>query len=254
MNKGELLIKNVCFDWNDTENGVKVFDNLNLHIKSGEFLCILGPSGCGKTTLLHLIAGFRRPVDGEIFVSGKKVGKPGSDRAMVFQHSALFPWLTVADNIGYGMKSDENTYKINELLKLIGLENFKNTYPHQLSGGMRQKVSLARALALEPDVLLMDEPFAALDTFNREKLQDELLSVRFSTGCTIVFVTHNIQEAAYLSDRTVVLSKPPSKINLDLAIEIPFPRRRIAPELWRMSQRLYASCGCCSELNGNRCK
>lgn len=247
------MVKNVYFGRNNGANGLKIFENLNLHVKAGEFLCILGPSGCGKTTLLHLIAGFIKPAKGEIFVSGRKVNKPCSHMAMVFQHSALFPWLTVAGNIACGLKSNKSTRKVDELLRLVGLEDFKTAYPHQLSGGMRQKVSLARALALEPDVLLMDEPFAAIDTFNREKLQDELLRIKGSTGCTIVFVTHNIQEAAYLSDRTVVFSRPPARINLDLTIGIPYPRKRTSHELWEVSQRLYASCGCCSEQTMNRC-
>lgn len=249
-NKGEIFIKNVSFRWNGAENSRTVFEDLNIHIKPREFVCILGPSGCGKTTLLHLIAGFRQPANGTISVSGNEVKKPGADRAMVFQHSALFPWLSVAGNIAYGAKSGKNSHATHELLKLVGLETFKDAYPHQLSGGMRQKVSLARALALEPDVLLMDEPFAALDTFNREKLQDELLQIRLVMGCTIVFVTHNIHEAAYLSDRTITFSQRPARINLELPIHLPFPRIRTDPELWRISQRLYSCCGCCSEQEG----
>jgi NitT/TauT family transport system ATP-binding protein len=169
---------------------------------------------------------------------------------MVFQHSALFPWFTVAGNIGYGLKQGDRG-RIKALLQLVGLEEFAGAYPHQLSGGMRQKVSLARALALEPDVLLMDEPFAAIDTFNRERLQDELLRIRAAMGCTIVFVTHNIQEAVYLSDRTIVLSKRPAKITLEQKVDLPFPRRRTDQALWQISQKLYSRCGCCTENAGN---
>jgi len=253
MNKGEVLLEHVTLSWmGDDEGRLPVLDDLTLHIKAREFVCILGPSGCGKTTLLHLVAGFQRPSSGRIVVSGKEVSGPGPERAMVFQHSALFPWFTVAGNIGYGLRQG-NRGRIKELLRLVGLEAFADAHPHQLSGGMRQKVSLARALALEPDVLLMDEPFAAIDTLNRERLQDELLRIREAMGCTIVFVTHNIQEAVYLSDRTIVLSQRPATITLEQEVVLPFPRRRTDEKLWRIAQKLYARCGCCTEnIGGNQ--
>lgn len=250
MNKGEVLLHHVAFSCTDSaNNSLAVLDDITLHIQPREFICILGPSGCGKTTLLHLVAGFQKASSGRITVSGKEVSCPGPERAMVFQHSALFPWFTVTGNIGYGLKQGKRE-KIKELLRLVGLEEFADAYPHQLSGGMRQKVSLARALALEPDVLLMDEPFAAIDTFNRERLQDELLRIRGAMGCTIIFVTHNIQEAVYLADRTIVLSRRPAQITLQQLVELPFPRRRTDQELWRISQELYANCGCCTENTG----
>lgn len=251
MKKGEVLLQQVtlsCADMGDP--GLAVLGDITLHVRPREFVCVLGPSGCGKTTLLHLIAGFKQPSSGRIAVSGKEVSGPGPERAMVFQHSALFPWFTVAGNIGYGLKQGKKE-RIKELLRLVGLEDFEKSYPHQLSGGMRQKVSLARALALEPDVLLMDEPFAAIDTFNRERLQDELLRIRGAMGCTIIFVTHNIQEAVYLSDRTIVLSQRPARITLQQPVDLPFPRRRTDQQLWRISQKLYAHCGCCTENTDN---
>ncbi|KAF0187923.1 MAG: ABC-type nitrate/sulfonate/bicarbonate transport system ATPase [Desulfobulbaceae bacterium] len=251
MNKGEVLLEHVTLSWMGGDEGrLPVLDDLALHIKAREFVCILGPSGCGKTTLLHLIAGFQRPSSGRIVVSGKEVLGPGPERAMVFQHSALFPWFTVAGNIGYGLRHGDRG-RIKELLRLVGLDEFADVHPHQLSGGMRQKVSLARALALEPDVLLMDEPFAAIDTFNRERLQDELLRIREAMGCTIVFVTHNIQEAVYLSDRTIVLSQRPAKITLEQEVDLSFPRSRTDRALWEISQKLYARCGCCTENANN---
>jgi NitT/TauT family transport system ATP-binding protein len=251
MNKGEVLLEHVTLSWPGADEGRQsVLDDLTLHIQAREFVCILGPSGCGKTTLLHLLAGFQRPSSGRILVSGKEVSGPGPERAMVFQHSALFPWFTVAGNIGYGLRQGKRG-KIEALLRLVGLEEFADAHPHQLSGGMRQKVSLARALALEPDVLLMDEPFAAIDTFNRERLQDELLRIREAMGCTIVFVTHNIQEAVYLSDRTIVLSQRPATITLEQEVALPFPRRRTDQALWQISQKLYGRCGCCTENVGN---
>lgn len=247
MEKGEVLLQQVAFSCPTVDGkSLAVLGDITLHVRPQEFVCVLGPSGCGKTTLLHLIAGFKQPLSGRITVSGREVSGPGPERAMVFQHSALFPWFTVAGNIGYGLRQGQKG-RIKELLRLVGLEDFEKSYPHQLSGGMRQKVSLARALALEPDVLLMDEPFAALDTMNRERLQDELLRIRGAMGCTIIFVTHNIQEAVYLSDRTIVLSQRPARITLQQPVVLPFPRRRTDQQLWRISQKLYAHCGCCTE-------
>ena len=248
MNKGQVRLDRMSYACTGADGcGLAVIDGITLDVQPQEFVCVLGPSGCGKTTLIHLIAGFEKPTSGRIVVSGQEVADPGAERAMVFQHSALFPWFTVAGNIGYGIQGDLKERKVKELLKLVGLEEFEKTYPHQLYGGMRQKVSLARALALDPDVLLMDEPFAALDTFNRERLQDELLRIRGERGCTVIFVTHSIQEAVYLSDRTIVFSQRPARVTLELVIDMPFPRKRTDPVLWELSQRLYAKCGCCSE-------
>ncbi|MFH2124010.1 MAG: ABC transporter ATP-binding protein [Pseudomonadota bacterium] len=248
MNKGEFLLQHVGFACKGAdETPLVVLDDIHFQIQPQEFVCILGPSGCGKTTLLHLIAGFKKPSAGKVMVSGQEVSGPGADRAMVFQHSALFPWLTVAGNIGYGVTPGHKDKKIKTLLKLVGLQEFERAYPHQLSGGMRQKVSLARALALEPDILLMDEPFAAIDTFHRERLQDELLRMRGVIGCSILFVTHNIQEAVYLSDRTIVFSQRPARITMEQVIGLPFPRKRTAPEIWEIAQNLYSSCDSCTE-------
>jgi ABC-type nitrate/sulfonate/bicarbonate transport system ATPase subunit len=248
VNKGEVVLDQVGLVCAGSDgSSLPILDRISIHIQPQEFVCILGPSGCGKTSLLHLIAGFARPSSGRIVVSGTEVSAPGADRAMVFQHSALFPWFTVAGNIGYGVRHSGKDSKVKELLRLVELEEFAEAYPHQLSGGMRQKVSLARALALEPDVLLMDEPFAAIDTFNRERLQDELLKIRGAMGCTILFVTHNIQEAVYLSDRTIVFSQRPARTTLQLEVEMDFPRKRTDPRLWKISQQLYARCGCCTE-------
>lgn len=250
MNRGELLLDGVAFSWPDSDSkSPPVLDGISLHVRPREFVCVLGPSGCGKTTLLHLLAGFQKTSSGRILVSGEVVTGPGPKRAMVFQHSALFPWFSVAGNIGYGLR-DGKGERVKELLRLVGLEEFADAYPHQLSGGMRQKVALARALALDPDVLLMDEPFAAIDTFNRERLQDELLRIRGALGCTIVFVTHNIQEAVYLADRVVVLSWRPARIILQQLVEIPVPRRRSDRGLWSIGQKLYASSGCWRADNG----
>ena len=184
-------------------------DKINLEVKQGEFLCIVGPSGCGKSTLLHLIAGLHPQTSGTVLVDGKPVSGAGTDRILIFQELGLFPWLTVAGNVEFGMKMKdvpkaEREEKVQYYLRLVQLSKFRNSYIHQLSGGMRQRVALARALATGPDVLLMDEPFAALDAQTRDLLHDELERIWAETGCTIIFVTHNVREAARLGDRVAL--------------------------------------------------
>jgi NitT/TauT family transport system ATP-binding protein len=204
-------------------------DGIDLDIRHGEFLCIVGPSGCGKSTLLHLIAGLQQPTSGSIFVDGTPVAGPGTDRILIFQEHGLFPWLTVRENIEFGMKmkgvpSAERKQKTEHYLRLVHLLQFKDSRPHQLSGGMRQRVALARALATEPDILLMDEPFAALDAQTRDLLHDELERIWSETGRTIVFVTHNVREAVRLGDRIVLLTFRPGRVKQDFQISLPRPR------------------------------
>ena len=180
-------------------------DNINLKVKAGEFLCIVGPSGCGKSTLLHLIAGLHQATSGNVLVDDKIVHSTGTDRILIFQELGLFPWLTVGQNVEFGMKMKavskvEREEKTQYYLRLVHLSQFKDSYIHQLSGGMRQRVALARALATEPDVLLMDEPFAALDAQTRDLLHDELERIWSETGRTIIFVTHNVREAVRLGE------------------------------------------------------
>jgi NitT/TauT family transport system ATP-binding protein len=184
---------------------------IDLDIGAGEFLCLLGPSGCGKSTLLNILAGFIPPSSGSVIVNGVAVGAPGPDRAMVFQDYALFPWMTVAENIAFGLEMKRVPRRtiaasVNRLLDMLGLAGFANHYPKDLSGGMRQRVAIARALAVEPPILLMDEPFGALDALTRQSLQDELLRIWEGLGKTVIFVTHSIDEAIYLADRIVVLT------------------------------------------------
>jgi NitT/TauT family transport system ATP-binding protein len=204
-------------------------DDINLRVNPGEFVCIVGPSGCGKSTLLHLIAGLQAATSGKVLVDDKTVSGPGTDRILIFQELGLFPWLTVGQNVEFGMKMKgiskaERREKIEYYLRLVHLGQFKDSYTHQLSGGMRQRVALARALASEPDVLLMDEPFAALDAQTRDLLHDELERIWAETGRTIIFVTHNVREAVRLGDRVVLLTFRPGRIKREFAVDLPRPR------------------------------
>ena len=203
--------------------------DINLEIAQGEFICIIGASGCGKSTLLRIVAGFESVSSGDLLVMGKPVAGPGPDRGMVFQDYALFPWLSVAQNIAYGPRQAKiNDEEVNALteryLDIVGLQKFRNRYPHELSGGMKQRVAIARVLANDPAVILMDEPFGALDAFTRNGLQESLLRIWGEAKKTILFITHSVDEAIYLSDRTIVLSPHPGRVKLELTIDLPRPR------------------------------
>jgi NitT/TauT family transport system ATP-binding protein len=202
-----------------------VLDDVSFNVEAGEFVALVGPSGCGKTTLLDLIAGLAKPDRGQILVNGKPVEGPGLDRGVVFQQYALFPWRTALGNIEFGLeakgvpKAERNT-RACEYLDLVGLAAFGDRYPHELSGGMKQRVAIARALSFNPDVLLMDEPFAALDAQTRETLQDELLRIWQRTGTTVVFITHSIDEAIYLGQRVLVMAAAPGRITHSRDVQI----------------------------------
>jgi NitT/TauT family transport system ATP-binding protein len=205
-------------------------DNINLRVGAGEFLCIVGPSGCGKSTLLHLIAGLQPATSGRVLIDDKQVEGTGTDRILIFQELGLFPWLTVGQNVEFGMKMKsipkaERREKTDYYLRLVHLAQFAESYTHQLSGGMRQRVALARALASEPDVLLMDEPFAALDAQTRDLLHDELERIWSETGRTIIFVTHNVREAVRLGDRVALFTFRPGRVKREFPIDLPRPRQ-----------------------------
>jgi NitT/TauT family transport system ATP-binding protein len=226
-----------------TTSGARLLalDNISLEVKAGEFLCIVGPSGCGKSTLLHLIAGLNPQTSGNVLVDGKPVSGPGTDRILIFQDLGLFPWLTVAGNVEFGMKMKnvskaERKEKVDYYLRLVHLSKFKDSYIHQLSGGMRQRVALARALATEPDVLLMDEPFAALDAQTRDLLHDELERLWSETGRTIIFVTHNVREAVRLGDRVALLTFRPGRVKQEFAVNLPRPRQMEQADVARTSR------------------
>jgi sulfonate transport system ATP-binding protein len=213
----------------NTKGRLIALEHINLQVQPGEFLCIVGPSGCGKSTLLHLVAGLQRQSSGEVLIDGKAVQGTGTDRILIFQELGLFPWLTVGQNVEFGMRMKgvakaERVPKTDHYLRLVHLHQFKDSYIHQLSGGMRQRVALARALATEPDVLLMDEPFAALDAQTRDLLHDELERIWAETGRTIIFVTHNVREAVRLGDRVVLLTFRPGTVKREYPVDLPRPR------------------------------
>lgn len=230
-------------------NRLSVLDNLTVDIETGQFVCLLGPSGCGKSTFLRCIAGLERPTTGHVQVGGKQVEGPGPDRAMVFQDYALFPWCTVAENILFGLRLRKNRRcnkrpmpeLLKELVALVGLGGFEHAYPHQISGGMRQRVGIARALSVDPGVLLMDEPFAAVDAITREGLQRQLLDVWTHTKKTILFVTHSVEEAAFLGDTVHVFGARPASIRESFRIDLPRPRDTATPEFVAIASRMRES-------------
>jgi NitT/TauT family transport system ATP-binding protein len=223
----------------------EVLNGVNLKVKEGEFVTIVGPSGCGKSTLLNIIAGLDRPDSGCVLVRGDVASSDTSStkRIMIFQEGALFPWLNVQDNVEFGLKiakmPKEMSHRVaNKYLEMVGLSKFSESFPYQLSGGMKQRVAIARALAMEPEVLLMDEPFAALDVQTRDLLHEELVGIHKTTGKTILFVTHNINEAILLGDRIIVLSSALKDIKKEFRIDIPRPRGPESPELYDIKKQI----------------
>ena len=214
---------------------IQALSDASLTIAKGEFVCLIGASGCGKSTLLRIMAGFEKPSAGEALMWGKPIDGPDPSRGMVFQDYALFPWLSVRDNIGFGpaargLSSGEVRDTVDKFIELVGLQKFAKAYPHQLSGGMKQRVAIARVLANDAELVLMDEPFGALDAMTRERLQDELLDIWQRTKLTVVFVTHSIEEAIFLADRVVVMTPGPGRIESDNRLDLPRPRDVASPE------------------------
>jgi NitT/TauT family transport system ATP-binding protein len=217
--------------------------DINLEIAAGELVCLLGPSGCGKSTLLNAIAGFTPPTTGRVLVQGRPVTGPGPDRAMVFQEYALFPWMTVADNVAFGLRIKglsraDGDARARSLLQGLGLAEFAGRFPRELSGGMQQRVAIARVLAIDPPILLMDEPFGALDALTRRTLQDELLRLWAELRKTVVFVTHSIEEALYLADRVVLMTSRPGAIKRDQRIDLARPREPGSPAFGDLEREL----------------
>ena len=205
---------------------VQALSDVDLEVAAGEFLTVVGPSGCGKSTLLDLLGGLAEPTAGQVLLDGRAVTGPGLDRGIVFQQYALLPWRTAQGNVEFGLEAvgvprRERAGRAREFLELVGLAGFADRHPHELSGGMKQRVAIARSLAYDPDVLLMDEPFAALDAQTRESLQDELLRIWQRTGKTVVFITHGIEEAVYLGQRVAVLTSRPGRVKQVLPVDLP---------------------------------
>lgn len=227
--KGRIVIDDVSITFGKGADAHRAVETTSITIEPGEFVCILGPSGCGKSTLMNAVAGYVTPTEGEVRVDGELITKPGQDRGMVFQQYSLLPWKTVYENVAFGPRMAgkgrvEAGSIANTFLNMVGLRKFGSRYPAELSGGMQQRVGIARALANYPSVLLMDEPFGALDAQTRLMMQENLLGIWKKFGTTVLFVTHDVDEAIFLSDRVLVMSAAPGRIIRDLKIELPRPR------------------------------
>jgi ABC-type nitrate/sulfonate/bicarbonate transport system ATPase subunit len=247
----KIVVRALRKDYEDGATGrtVTAIKGLDLKVDAQEFVCLIGPSGCGKSTLLYILGGFVPPTSGEVLINNRPVEPPGPDRGIVFQEYALFPWLTVLQNIMYGIRGektrDERRLRAEQLVAKVHLKGFEHHYPRNLSGGMKQRVAIARALAHDPDILLADEPFGALDTQTRSLMQEELLRIWESDRKTIVFVTHSVEEAVYLADRVVVITARPGTVKADIAVPLSRPRNfdavmqapeamKLRAELWRL--------------------
>jgi len=234
----KLSVRNVSKAFPSPEGGgtFTALGNVSTEVGHEEFVCLVGPSGCGKTTLLNLIAGFVEQTAGQVLVDGQPITGASSDRGVVFQDYALFPWLTIRKNVQFGPRVrnvplPEREAQADKYLEMVGLSEFAGRYPHQLSGGMKQRVAIARALVNRPSMLLMDEPFGALDAITRETMQDEFLRLAKLEPKLIVFVTHSVLEAVFLADRVIVMAARPGRIIADMRIPLPHPRERTAPEV-----------------------
>jgi ABC-type nitrate/sulfonate/bicarbonate transport system ATPase subunit len=230
-----LSIRDVSKVFEAGPDRIEALHHIDVGIAQGEFICLIGSSGCGKSTLLRIIAGFETPTTGQVLVSGRPIQGPGSDRGMVFQDYALFPWLTARENIAFGprqkgLAQDRIRSIADEYLDMIGLTRFADRFPYQLSGGMKQRVAIARVLANDAGILLMDEPFGALDALTREQLQAELLQIWARTHVTVIFVTHSVEEATLLGDRVVVMTAGPGRVEGDIPVPLVRPRDVSAPD------------------------
>ena len=239
-----IEIENVFQSFGDGAGSPPVLENINLDIKQGELVCLLGPSGCGKSTLLNIVAGFIKAEEGSVRIEGEVVTAPAINRLVIFQDYGLLPWRTVGQNVALGLEVKkvtraEQNIMITKYLKMVGLEDARDKFPHQLSGGMQQRAAIARALAVQPEILLMDVPFGALDAITRMKLQEDILTLCRETGTTILFVTHDIEEAVYLADRIVILSANPGRIHAVLDVEVPHLRERTSDDFVLMRDRVF---------------
>jgi NitT/TauT family transport system ATP-binding protein len=243
--KRKMHLAEVSRSFETAQGPLLALDGINLDLHGGEFVCIVGPSGCGKSTLLNLLAGLDQCTSGEIWTDGHRVQGPSSNRLLIFQELGLFPWLSVRENVEFGLRMrgirhPECRERARNYLRLVHLSGFENSYIHQLSGGMKQRVALARSLVMEPEILLMDEPFAALDAQTRDLLHEELERLWEETGQTIVFVTHNVREAVRLGDRVVVMTFRPGRIKCEFDIKLPRPRHLEDPALTLVAREVLA--------------
>jgi NitT/TauT family transport system ATP-binding protein len=227
-------------------SAIRVLENIDLDVVAGEFVCLVGQSGCGKSTLLNLVAGFLKPTSGEALIDGAPVNGPDVRRIFIFQENALFPWLTVRENVGFGLNHLARAEQVeiaSHYIDMVGLTGFERAYPHELSGGMKQRVELARALAANPDVLFMDEPFGALDFLTRLKMRHELVRIWQRERKTVLFVTHDVDESVQLADRVVVMSRRPARIRRVVAIDLARPRDLDSPDYLRLRDEIFETLG-----------
>jgi NitT/TauT family transport system ATP-binding protein len=242
-----VVLKDVWMSFPGKANGeaIHVLERVDLQVEEGEFVCIVGPSGCGKSTLLNIVAGFLHHTRGQVTVEGQPVQGPDRRRIFVFQENGIFPWLTVRDNICFGLRPDDprrdDTFR--HYVDMVGLKGFENAYPRELSGGMRQRVEIARALASNPEIIYMDEPFGALDFLTRLKMRSDLIRIWQEERKTILFVTHDIEEAVQLADRVIVMSKRPASVQEVVRVELPRPRDLDSPEYLAIRDRIFACMG-----------
>jgi ABC-type nitrate/sulfonate/bicarbonate transport system ATPase subunit len=227
---------------------IPVLEDINLEFQPGEMVCVLGPSGCGKSTLMRIIAGFDQPTSGQVLQDGKELSAPSPDNIFVYQHNGLLPWMTVWQNIELGVRNTEDLAlkeeTIQEYIDMVELEGFEHHYPHQLSGGMQRRAELARALVVNPDMLIMDEPFSGLDFLTHMKMREEVVNMHLFLGKTILMVTHNIDDALIMGDRVVILSDRPAKVKLDRKLDFPHPRDpKTAPELQELREEIFFMLG-----------
>lgn len=246
MRQIELKLEGVSKTYPGRGGAVQALEDINLEVAEGELVCVVGQSGCGKSTLLQIVAGLESPTTGRVYAGGQLVTGPDCRRGMVFQGFSLFPWLDVAGNVAFGLKvrgGEDWQERVERILRLVGLDSFRRARPRHLSGGMAQRVALARTLVNEPQVLLLDEPFGALDAFTRMAMQDELVRIWQEARLTTLFVTHDIDEAIYLGDRVVVLTPRPGRVKRVLDVPLPRPRDRAHPDFFYVRRRVYEEFG-----------
>ena len=250
----KVSFEGVGMDFRADGHSINVLEQISLEVREGEFVCILGPSGCGKSTLLNIVGGFLAPSSGSVSIDGEAVQGPDPRRIFVFQERGVFPWLTVEGNIGFGLQKlsrEERQSRIAHYVKLVGLGGFENAYPNELSGGMKQRLEVARALAVNPDMLFLDEPFGALDSITRLGMRSELLRIWTLERKTILFVTHDIEEAVQLADRVLVMSQRPATIQTIVDVPLPRPRDLDAPGYLQTRDKIFSAMGMSLRIGGD---
>lgn len=244
--KAKVEFRNINMTFKTDTKDVQVLVDVDLDVREGEFVCLLGPSGCGKSTLLNIVGGFLTPTSGTVKIDGETVKGPDRRRIFMFQERGVFPWLSVEGNVGFGLtrlERDEREKRIAHYVELVGLKGFEQAYPHELSGGMKQRVELARALAMNPDVLYLDEPFGALDSITRLQMRQELTRIWAQEKKTILFVTHDIEEGVQLADRIVVMSARPGRVQSVVDVDVPRPRDLSAPRYLELRDHIFEQIG-----------